>query len=99
MKKISWSRTDGLDAFQKFCAQNKGRSVVLELANRSQPVKGTLYNHSLGPMEAGISLLLTRRVTHPAYYSLESVHSIQAMDTISSIEHVLEDMQLDPYSI
>jgi hypothetical protein len=99
MKNISWNRRDGLDAFHRFCAQNKGRSVVLELMDRSQTVKGTLYNHSLGPMEAGLSLLLTRRVTHPAYYSLERVHSIQAMDAISSIEHVLEDLQLDPFSI
>jgi len=77
MKVISWYKNGSLDAVRQFCIQNKDKPVSVKLINRSEPVVGALYSYSLDSSEAAhLFLLLTNRVTHPAYYGLESIESL-----------------------
>jgi hypothetical protein len=84
-----WYNNGSLDTFRALCIQNQNRQISVKLANRSEPVKGTLYSYRLESFEAGgVFLLLTNKAIHPAYYSLdciESVH-IEARKKQSSLE-------------
>jgi hypothetical protein len=77
MKVTCWYNNGSLDTFRQFCKQNQNKPISLKLTNRSCPVKGALHSYSLDSLEAaGIFLLLTDRVIHPAYYSLDGIESV-----------------------
>jgi hypothetical protein len=72
-----WYNNGSLDTFRDFCIQNQNRKIYVKLASRSEPVKGTLYAYRLDSLAgAGIFLLLTNKVNHPAYYSLDSIENV-----------------------
>jgi hypothetical protein len=72
-----WYRNGSLDAFRRFCIQNRDRPVSVKLTNRSEPVIGALCNYRINSTnEPGLFLLLTDRVFHPAYYGLEGIESM-----------------------
>lgn len=77
MKITCWYKNGSLDAFRQFCIQNQDKPISVKLTNRSEPVMGALYNHCLNsPKAAGLFILLTDRVIHPAYYGLDCVESL-----------------------
>jgi len=77
MKITSWYNNGSLNAFRQFCIQNKDRAISIKLINRSEPVKGALHSYCLESWKAaGLFLLLTDRVVHPAYYGLMSIESL-----------------------
>ena len=82
MEITHWYRNGSSEAFCKFCARNQGKAVSIKLINRSEPVRGELYNYGtysygIDPPKAGLSLLLTDRVIHPAYYCLEDIEDLR----------------------
>jgi hypothetical protein len=77
MKVTCWYKNGSLDTFRQFCIQNQDKPISVKLTNRSEPVKGALYSYCLNSSKAaGLFLLLTDRVTHPAYYGLGSIESL-----------------------
>jgi hypothetical protein len=77
MKITRWYKNGSLDAFRQFCIQNRDKPISVKLTNRSEPIKGALYSYGLNSLEpAGLFLLLTDKVTHPAYYGLECIESL-----------------------
>jgi hypothetical protein len=77
MKIICWYKNGSIDAFRQFCIQNQDKPISVKLTNRSEPVIGALYNYCLNSSKAAhLFLLLTDRVTHPAYYGLEGIESL-----------------------
>lgn len=77
MKITCWYKNGSLEAFRQFCIQNQDKPISVKLTNRSEPVIGALYNYCLNSSRAGyLFLLLTDRVTHPAYYGLEGIESL-----------------------
>lgn len=77
MKITCWYKNGSLDAFRQFCIQNRDKPISVKLTNRSEHVIGALYSYCLDSSEAAhLFLLLTDRVTHPAYYGLESIESL-----------------------
>ena len=76
--KITCGYNNGsLNAFHEFCVQNQDKSISLKLISRSEPVKGALYSHCVGSLNAdGLSLLLTHVVDHPAFYCLDDIESL-----------------------
>jgi hypothetical protein len=51
--------------------------ISVKLTNRSEPVKGALHSYYLNSSKAaGLFLLLTDRVFHPAYYGIEGIESL-----------------------
>jgi hypothetical protein len=77
MKVTCWYKSGSLDAFRQFCIQNQDKPISVKLTNRSEPVKGALYKYCLDSSEtAHLFILLTDRVTHPAYYGLGSIESL-----------------------
>jgi hypothetical protein len=77
MKIISWYKNGSLNTFRQFCIQNKDRPISVKLTNRSEPVRGALHSYCLGSSKAaGLFLLLTDRVVHPAYYGLMYIESL-----------------------
>jgi hypothetical protein len=72
-----WYKNGSLDAFRQFCIQNQDKPISVKLTNRSEPVIGALHNYCLNSSKAaGLFLLLTDRVIHPAYYGLEGIESL-----------------------
>lgn len=77
MKVTCWYKNGSLDALHLFCIQNQDKPISVKLTNRSDPVRGALYTYYLDSSEtAYIFLLLSNKVTHPAYYSLEDIESL-----------------------
>lgn len=77
MKITCWYNNGSLDTIRQFCIQNQDKPISVKLTNRSEPVKGALYKYYLDCSEAAhLFLLLTDRVTHPAYYSLEDIECL-----------------------
>lgn len=77
MKVTCWYKNGSLDAFRQFCIQNQDKPISVKLTNRSEHVIGALYSYCLDSSEAAhLFLLLTDRVTHPAYYGIESIESL-----------------------
>jgi hypothetical protein len=77
MKITYWYKNGSLDTFRQFCIQNQDKPISVKLTNRSEPVKGALYSYCLNSSNAaGLFLLLTDRVIHPAYYGLGSIESL-----------------------
>jgi hypothetical protein len=77
MKITCWYKNGSLDTFHQFCAQNQDKPISVKLTNRSEPVIGALCNYYLNSKAAGLFLLLTDRVIHPAYYGIENIESLQ----------------------
>ena len=72
-----WYNSGSLDTLRDFCIQNQDRQISVKLASISEPVKGALFSFRLDSLGgAGIYLLLTNKVIHPAYYSLDSIESV-----------------------
>ncbi|MCJ7444004.1 MAG: hypothetical protein MUO26_05665 [Methanotrichaceae archaeon] len=79
MKIKCWYKSGSLDMLRDFCIQNRNKQVSLKLISRSEPVKGALYAYCLDSWDAaGLFLLLTDRVTQPAYYGLDGIESLHA---------------------
>ena len=77
MKITCWYKNVSLDTFHQFCIQNQDRPISVKLTNRSEPVKGALHSYYLNSSKAaGLFLLLTDEVIHPAYYGLEDIESL-----------------------
>lgn len=77
MKITSWYKNGSLDTFRMFCNQNRDRPISVKLTNRSEPVRGALHGYCLDSSKAaGLFLLLTKRVIHPAYYGLACIESM-----------------------
>jgi hypothetical protein len=77
MKVTCWYKNGSKEAFHQFCVQNQDKPISLKLTNRSEPIVGALYSHCLNSSNsAGLFLLLTDRVTHPAYYGLECIERL-----------------------
>ncbi|VVB67169.1 Uncharacterised protein [uncultured archaeon] len=77
MKIVCWYKNGNLETFRQFCVQNQDKPISIKLTNRSEPVKGALYSYRFDFSEAAhLFLLLTDRVTHPAYYGLEDIESL-----------------------
>jgi len=80
---ICWYRNGSLRAFRDFCFQNQGNSVSLNLINNSKQIRGTIYRHNIDSDDSrGVFLLLTQAVTHPAFYCLEDIESLNAAVTV-----------------
>jgi hypothetical protein len=77
MKVTCWYRNGSFDAFRLFCSQNRDKPISVKLTNRSEPINGAIYSDCLNSSEInGLFLRLTDRVTHPAYYGLDSIESV-----------------------
>jgi hypothetical protein len=77
MKITCWYKNGSIDAIRQFCNQNQNKPISITLTNRSEPVVGTLYSYFLESSKAAhIFVLLTDRVTHPAYYGLEGIECL-----------------------
>ncbi len=77
MKIVCWYMNGSMDAIRRFCIQNQDKPISVKLKNRSEPVIGTLYSYLIDSSKTDhLFLLLTDRVTHPAYYGLEGVESL-----------------------
>jgi hypothetical protein len=77
MNNTCWYKNGSIEAFHRFCVQNQDKKIALKLRNRSEPVIGALcsYCHN-SSKAAGLFLLLTEKVFHPAYYGLEGIESL-----------------------
>ena len=74
MRVTNWFKNGSLDAFNKFCIQNRNGSVSIKLIYHSELIRGLLHSHRLEPLEAaGVFLLLTDAAIHPAFYSLDDI--------------------------
>jgi hypothetical protein len=77
MKVTCWYNNGSLEAIRQFCIQNRDKPISVKLTNRSDPIIGALHNYHLTSSKAaGLFLLLTDRVIHPAYYGLEGIESL-----------------------
>ena len=83
MKIINWYKNGELDAFRKFCIQNRRKLISVHL-NNSEVVKGVLHDHHFKPFEAaGVFILLTSVVVHPAFFALSDITSLHYLATKS----------------
>jgi hypothetical protein len=74
-----WRKNDNLDRFQRFCRQNRNKPISVELMDDLGSVNGVLYDYRLRPSgAAGIFVLLTPVVIHPAFYSLDDLESLRS---------------------
>ncbi len=72
----NWYRNGDLEAFCKFCKQNRGKLISIH-PKRSEIVKGILYDHLFRHFEmAGVFILLTTKTIHPAFYDLCDIESM-----------------------
>jgi hypothetical protein len=77
MKISCWYKSGNVETLHQFCIQNQDKPISVKLANRSEPVKGALHSYNLNSSKAaGLFLLLTDRVIHPAYYGLAAIESL-----------------------
>lgn len=77
MKVTCWYKNGSKEALYQFCNQNQDRQIFIKLVDRSEPIKGALYSHChSSPGREGLFILLTERVTHPAYYGLDCIESL-----------------------
>lgn len=78
MKIHSWYSNGSLDAFYKFCSQNRCKTIWVKLRDRSELVKGILYKRNTQMKGDGVYILLNSSIIHPAYYCMEDIESIHA---------------------
>jgi hypothetical protein len=81
MKVTNWYENGDLDAFHKFCTENRRKLISVQLKcpeiEGKTRVKGILHDHRLKPSEtAGVYILLTNVVFHPAFYALSDIESL-----------------------
>jgi hypothetical protein len=77
MRIKNWYRNDNIDTFRRFCIHNRNKLISLRLIDDIEPIKGILYDFRLEPLAtAGIFILLTDVVIHPAFYSLDDLESL-----------------------
>jgi len=77
MRNNNWYRNENIDTFRKFCIRNRNKLISLRLIENPEPIKGVLYDYRLEPLAtAGIFILLTDVVIHPAFYSLDDLESL-----------------------
>lgn len=77
MRVTNWHRNDSIDAFGRFCDQNRNELISIRLIGVREVINGVLYSYRLRPLvTAGIFILLTRAVIHPAFYSLDDLESL-----------------------
>ena len=78
MKILNWYKNGDLDAFHKFCTENRRKLISVNLRIKgSEIVKGILYDHHPKPYEmAGVFILLTTAKVHPAFYALSDIDSL-----------------------
>lgn len=82
----SWYKNGDLDAFRKFCTQNRRKLISVQLKN-SRIVKGILYDHHFKPSEAaGVFILLTNSAIHPAFYALSDINSLHYLASAELIQ-------------
>jgi hypothetical protein len=90
-----WYRNGSLRAFHDFCIQNRGKSVSLNLINKSEQIRGTIYHHNIDSDDfKGVFLLLTEAATHPAFYCLEDIENLNAGVTGHRVTNVTEIQNL-----
>ncbi len=76
MKVTNWYRNGDLNSYLKFCTQNRRKLISIHL-NSSEVVKGVLHDHHFKPLEsAGVFVLLTNVVVHPAFFALSDITSL-----------------------
>ncbi len=76
MKVTNWYKNGDLEAFRKFCTQNRWKLISIH-PKRSEIAKGILYDHLFRQWEmAGVFVLLTAETTHPAFYDLSDIDSM-----------------------
>ncbi len=76
MKISSWYNNGSLDAFHRFCTQNRCKTIWVKLRDRSDFLRGVLYKQHIHPYGRGLYVLLSPGVKHPAYFGLEDIESI-----------------------
>jgi hypothetical protein len=81
MKVTNWYRSGDLDAFHKFCTENRRKLIFVQLKSSeiegNERVEGILYDHRLKPSQAaGVFILLTIAKVHPAFYALSDIDSL-----------------------
>ena len=87
MKVTNWYRNGDLDAFRKFCSQNRKKLISVKLFGGSEIVKGILHNHQFEPSEAaGVFILLTSLAVHPAFYALSDIESLHYLASATLIQ-------------
>lgn len=87
MKIANWYRNGDLDAFRKFCTQNRRKLIAIHIRNGPEIVKGILHNHHFEPFEAaGVFILLTNLAVHPAFYALSDIESLHYLASASLIQ-------------
>ncbi len=86
MKVRNWYTNGELAAFCKFCRQNKGRLISVQLKD-SKIVKGILCDHRFEPFDvAGVFILLTNSANHQAFYALSDIDSLHYLASASLIQ-------------
>ncbi len=76
MKVTNWYKNGDLEAFRKFCTENRWNLISIH-PKRSEIVKGILYDHLFRHFEmAGVFILLTTKAIHPAFYDLCDIESM-----------------------
>lgn len=87
MNVANWYRNGDLEAFRKFCIQNRKKLIAVKLITGSEIAKGILYNHDFKSCEtAGVFILLTKSAVHPAFYALSDIESVHYMASSSLIQ-------------
>ena len=87
MEVANWYRNGDLDAFRKFCTQNRRKLIAVKLMNGSEIVKGILYNHNFKSFEAaGVFILLTKSAVHPAFYAISDIESLHYLASPALIQ-------------
>ena len=88
MKIANWYKNGDLDAFHKFCTENRRKLIYVKLRIKgSEIVKGILHDHCLEPFEAaGVFILLTSATVHPAFYAISDIDSLHYLASAPSLQ-------------
>ena len=76
MRITDWYKSGDMETFSKFCNQNRRKLISVHLKS-SGLVEGLLYDHRFKSIDsAGIFILLTDKVIHPAFFALSDITSL-----------------------
>ena len=94
MKVTNWYKNGDLNAFHRFCTENKRKLISIQLINPKiegkVSLKGILYDHRLEPsIMAGVYILLTNVVAHPAFYALSDIESLHYLAPVFQASSVI----------
>ncbi len=85
MKITDWYKSGDMETFRKFCNQNRRKLISVHLKS-SELVEGLLYDHRFKSIDtAGIFILLTNAVVHPAFYALSDITSLHYLASAALI--------------